>query len=206
MDQPKFRENVRRSIHLPSETRTIGTHFPGYRLPVFISPNRLRKGKNSKLQHIDGYLDLPAGISCPTKCPDCYAMKAERLYPDSYNHRLVNYFLARDSLPYFLESLFADLAWLGDGSVIRIHSSGDFFSLSYAKGVYQTISKFPDIRFFAFTKSPWAWVPKLPKNLNLIDSTKPFNGLNYTDRPEPYRAFLHRVILPFLRRYLKQER
>ena len=176
-------KNQRISMHLPSALRTEYKYFPFIKKPVFVSSSRLRKGENAKLSGIAGYLDLLSGVSCRKCCSGCYALKAERLYPDVYNHRLANYLLAKYHQGYFLSTLARDLDSLSDGSIVRLHSAGDFFSLKYTKGLFSLVKTRQRIKFYAYSKRPYPFQLDQPSNLSLIDSRKPFNGRNYTKDP-----------------------
>ncbi len=191
MGHLEFRDQ-RRSMFLPSAARTIPFYFPSTPRAVFLSRERLRKGENKKLAHLSGYLDMPSGVTCAKRCKGCYAEKAERLYPEVWNHRLGNYLLARYKPSFFFQSLCLDLNGLEAGSVVRIHSAGDFFSRTYVRSIFDVVGRFPLLRFFAFTKNTHALLRQgRPTNLNLIDSTNPFDGQNYTkDLDKLERAIL----------------
>ena len=177
-----FRNNVRRSISLPSEERTDRHYFPYVRDAVYLSRERLRTGGNRKLHNV-WTLDLPAGLTCARDCAGCYAQKAERLYPDVFNHRMANFLLAlykRDLFHRQLDDQLANIKAREANPVVRIHSSGDFFSRSYTRDIFRLAGMNLGIRFFAFSKSPWAFQEARPWNFSLIDSRLPFKGKNYT--------------------------
>lgn len=61
----------------------------------------------------------------------------------------------------------------------RLHTSGDFFSEDYALAWAATISKYPNVRFWTYTRSLWA-VPLLMecRNLSIYISS---DAVNYID-------------------------
>lgn len=139
--------------------------------------------------------DLLAGHTCPfaDKClskvivnnegklrvvdgPDtqfrCYAASLEAYYPQVYNQHKHNtdmlkgkdtdtiFALLNDSLP-------------KNAGVIRIHSSGDFFSAAYFRAWVKLAKSRPDILFYAYTKNLPVWVnnqKNIPDNMILTAS------------------------------------
>ena len=114
--------------------------------------------------------DLPAGWSCPKanaclsrvnrdtgKRTDygqfvCYATKAESIYPAVRNSRWRNFDAIKAC------STVEDIANLLEGNlpkhveIVRIHSSGDFFSKKYFLAWVEVAKRNPTIEFFAYTK------------------------------------------------------
>jgi hypothetical protein len=129
-------------------TSSRGYNFKGY----FVSAKRLVKG-NSKLHNILIF-DLPAVTTC-LNCSDCkancYAMKAQRQYTDTRIFRNTNfgmYQLDRE----ILKALIVTQLKNAKQTVVRIHSSGDFFSQKYIDFWGEIIRQFPKINFYAYTK------------------------------------------------------
>ena len=138
-------------------------------------------------------LDLQAGVSCPfardcksqvIETPNglriqdgrytqfrCYAASGEVLFTPAYRVHRNNYLaikqaksvkrikkLILDSLPH-------------DAGIIRLHSSGDFFSKNYFKAVLEVCQETPHIRWYGYTKAlPYLVQYTLPKNLRLVAS------------------------------------
>ena len=144
---------------------------------------------NSKLSKDTAIFSLLAGHSCPgaMKCkafvtldengrakvnngPEtefrCYAANAEALYPNTYKARLHNYELMKnlrtteEMVDLILTSL-ASMKFSGEIKFFRVHESGDFFTLKYFKAWMIVASKFPNIRFYSYTKS----IPHLVKGI-----------------------------------------
>jgi hypothetical protein len=140
----------------------------------YINPNRLGKG-NSKLKNILIF-DLPAVKSC-LNCSDCkktcYAMKAQRIYPIVLNFRNENFLMAKTDLNGLGELIRKQLEKSKE-KVVRIHSSGDFFSQEYIDFWYNIIKDYTGIKFYAYTKVEklfdFSKIESL-ENFNLILST-----------------------------------
>lgn len=127
--------------------------------------------------------DLSAGHTCPAaslchsrvvvengkrKIEDfgqfrCYATKAEVLYPNVYNLRLQNH--ERSKQDNFV-SLVIEAITAKKLTLIRIHSSGDFYDFEYFKKWYAIVQALPHVTFFAYTKQAtfvkWYLAHKLP--------------------------------------------
>ena len=145
-------------------------------------------------------LDLPAGHSCPyaldclskadrvtgklTDGPHtkfrCYAASAEALRPNVRNKRWRNYELLRQArstseiYDLIVASLDAEDAF-DTGSVIRLHSSGDFFNQAYFDAVCLVAAASPSNHYYAYTKAlPYVVAAQvrdiLPSNLRIIAS------------------------------------
>lgn len=117
----------------------------------------LTKG-NAKLGRGIFHFDLPAGpeFSCPGASEwcrvNCYARKGHFLFANVQDKYARNWEAAQD-LNGLAAALCAELANLPAGTVVRLHTSGDFFSADYIlmwRGLAQIFS---GIRFYAYTHS-----------------------------------------------------
>lgn len=109
--------------------------------------------------------NLPAVETCPFRTglceASCYARKAERVYPQVLPARQANYqeTLSPDfveNMIYTIEKLLNSKAYAGKLAVFRIHESGDFYSLAYAKKWVDIAYHFKNdsrIIFTAYSKS-----------------------------------------------------
>lgn len=119
---------------------------------IYINDKRMVRG-NMKLKNILIF-DLPAVRTC-LNCSDCkdrcYARKAERMYKNSAIFRETNLvlFLSDKEL---LKSLIISQLEATKKKVIRLHSSGDFFSQSYINFWNEIIKLFPEKKFYTYTK------------------------------------------------------
>lgn len=149
------------------------------------------KNGNSKLTKGIWIFNLPPGKSC-LRCKDCYttcyAMKAYRQYSTVRACWDKHYDLARndlDGLRHMITFQLAKLLRAGkEIKAVRIHSAGDFFSQEYVDMWQLIANMFPQVKFFAFTKS----LDRLDfsrlmacENVNIINSFYD-EHLNYGDR------------------------
>lgn len=130
---------------------------------------------NKKLSRDILIFNLPPGKSC-LNCKECYktcyARKAYKQYPNvkiSWNYNLE---LAKNDPEKLFNSIVNQLKSTKK-NIIRIHSSGDFFSQDYIDLWEKIIKSFPDKRFYVYTKVnkllDFSNIRKL-NNFNLIKS------------------------------------
>jgi len=130
---------------------------------------------NKKLSRDILIFNLPPGKSC-LNCKECYktcyARKAYRQYPNVKISWDYNLSIARNDPEYLFDLLVLQLKGTKK-NIIRIHSSGDFFSQEYIDLWERIILLFPDKKFYAYTKVNnilnFNKINKL-KNFNLIES------------------------------------
>ena len=131
---------------------------------------------------------LPAIVTCPNATAhckkDCYAVKAEKQYPDVLPSRRRNFEYSRR--PEFAEMVGSYIRRKFRNQrkaklVVRIHESGDFYNQAYADAwlaIAESCLNLHGIEFIAYTKSFRFFDGKaLPKNFHLRasvwDDTKP---------------------------------
>lgn len=130
---------------------------------------------NKKLSRDILIFNLPPGKSC-LNCKECYktcyARKAYRQYPNvkiSWNYNLE---LAKNDPDKLFNSI-ANQLKSTKKNIIRIHSSGDFFSQGYIDLWEKIIKNFPNKKFYVYTKVnkllDFSNIRKL-NNFNLIKS------------------------------------
>lgn len=106
--------------------------------------------------------NLPARLTCPQSTEQCrkycYAMKAERLYPQTRESRQQQFKASQSRT--FLKDMINTIEYYsnlpsikGKKIFFRIHESGDFFSRNYLLQWLWIANKFPNIQFLAYTKS-----------------------------------------------------
>lgn len=135
--------------------------------------------------------NIPAKTTCPyrTKLCEllCYAVKAERNYPDCLPARLKNLEFSKteDFVPFMIEAIhyICNLKAYKNAKkiVFRIHESGDFYNKKYLLKWVEIIKQCADVKnlvFMAYTKSfPFFIGLKIPKNFRIRasvwDDTKP---------------------------------
>ena len=119
---------------------------------------------------IGNSIGLPSGkqYSCPgatSICEKiCYAGRLERMRPSVKNVMLHNWELLKDADLNTIESLLVDMVsdfekecekWEAP-KAFRIHWDGDFFKDAYTLAWANTIKRFPDIKFWTYTRVPAA--------------------------------------------------
>lgn len=122
--------------------------------------------------------DLPTSV-CLKSCRGCYAQKSEKRFPNVIKKRNNNY--NASLLEGFSDAIIRDLNKSKKHKIVRIHSSGDFFSQDYINKWHYIISSNKDVMFYAYTKNLDLFdfsVIKDNRNFNLINSITP-NGNNY---------------------------
>lgn len=129
---------------------------------------------NSKLPETTFIFNLPAVKTCPLKtvlcAKECYALKAEVQYkhvvPQARNRNLEisrsDYFVNRIS-----NSIDQNIKKIKQ---VRIHESGDFYSQEYLEKWFKITTLFPELTFYAYTKSFHLDYSAKPKNFVLIAS------------------------------------
>lgn len=139
--------------------------------------------------HVQGF-DLPAGHSCPFadiclskadkvtgKITDgkhtqfrCYAVKAESSYPNCRKARWHNFDVIKscndsnEIAEIISNSIYKHV------EIIRIHSSGDFFSKVYFDAWVKVAEMNPHISFFGYTKAIQYVTADKPDNFKLVYS------------------------------------
>jgi hypothetical protein len=130
--------------------------------------------KTAKLNGVRLYeFNLPAVSSCPfadTCKAICYADKGTFKYPNVQAKYNANYELTKKP-ELFIESIQSELI-KKRVEFVRIHSSGDFYSLNYLRSWLTIAKNNPNIIFYGYTKSvPFFKSVTLPPNFIFCFST-----------------------------------
>ena len=122
---------------------------------------------------------IPALLTCRQAgacAGGCYARQGFYNMPvvkNAYNDRLE---LAKGPRGQFTRAIMADIDHAirkagGKRVYIRIHDSGDFFSLNYALSWLEIIEAYPKVKFYAYTKEVRMFKDwKLPRNFRVVFS------------------------------------
>jgi len=134
----------------------------------------LTKG-NTKVKAL--LFDLPTDV-CAIQCVKCYARKAEIRFPNVLRKRYSNFIISgNDNFP----TLISDEIKKSKYKIVRIHSSGDFYSQVYISKWTIIAKAFPGIQFYAYTKAKdlfdFSDFEEL-ENVNIINSITEL-GVNY---------------------------
>lgn len=117
--------------------------------------------------------------TCVCDCVGCYAMTGNYRYSNTINNIGIRNVLARDHIDYLENAIRAQIE-AENIKFIRIHASGDFFSLAYAE-MWQRIAKaFPGTTFWTYTKNKACEsIFDTVKNANIVKSVIPGIGVNF---------------------------
>jgi ferredoxin len=135
---------------------------------------------NGKQANVANTFGLPSGkaYSCPgatSVCETiCYAGKLEKVFKGVRNTLLHNWELLREAdyltmynlIHEMIHDFVADCDKRGAEKLFRIHWDGDFFSEDYTMAWRDVICDYPDVQFWAYTRSAFA-VPILKDIPNL---------------------------------------
>lgn len=123
----------------------------------------------------------------------CYVDNLAKAYPSFGKVLLRNTRLLKDKSQEEMEAVLTATvtAFVGHNKgknlFFRLHTSGDFFSEDYARAWAATITKFPQVQFWVYTRSLWA-VPLLMdcRNLAIYISS---DRANYTEAKLAFDIF-----------------
>jgi hypothetical protein len=153
---------------------------------------------NSKLIGT-GVFDTMAGPrSCGGTCLNChtcfnagcYANRDQNLRPTVLLKRRINTYLAMHDLEWLKIKIIEQLESRPDIEIIRIHSSGDFFSQRYVDTWREIAKHFPDKFFYFYTKVEHLFNFHdfiALDNVNRVKSILPDGQINYGDPEWVYR-------------------
>lgn len=112
---------------------------------------------------------IPAVDTCPGStiaCREfCYAT-GHRYNMPSVRQALADKWKAALETDTFIEQMSAELSHLRPGTVIRLHASGDFFSVGYIRAWITLARRHPSLAMYTYTRS-WR-VPGLRRELNIL--------------------------------------
>jgi hypothetical protein len=172
---------------------------PGWRVFHYVmsSPTGLKFGAgNGKLAEDIATFSLPSGYSCPgaraclakanidtgriTDGPHqefrCFSASTEAAFPSTRISRWNNYklLIAARTVDKMAKLLISGVGTTPRNTrAVRVHVAGDFFSQDYFDAWMKTARHYPDLKFYAYTKSLPFWVArlgKLPSNFTFVAS------------------------------------
>ena len=155
---------------------------------------------NSKLDKSILIFDLLAVVTCrncKSCAATCYALKSQRMYANTLLKRSLNTWLALHDIDFLFECIENQIKH-SRKRVVRIHSSGDFFAQIYIDKWTELIAKFPNVKFYAYTKVDNIFdFSKIEsfENFNLIRSIIPDGSKNYGPEEE-IKAKAHKFHFP----------
>lgn len=118
--------------------------------------------------------------TCPCHCPGCYANGGCYQFAGVKKSLANNTELAKNHLEFLDRALRAQCETFADGTEIRIHAVGDFFSKEYLNMWHEIAKDFPNLIFWTYTKvhdfeSAFDDLP----NANIVKSLVPGFGFNF---------------------------
>lgn len=118
--------------------------------------------------------------TCPCHCEKCYANYGCYNFAGVKKSLEMNTELAVNHLEFLERALMAQCETLEDGTEIRIHAVGDFFSLAYIEMWGRIIKAFPTLVFWTYTKVQAfeSMFDEFP-NANIVKSLVPGFGFNF---------------------------
>ena len=116
----------------------------------------------------DGFKTCPKAGACAAICYARQGRYSTPMVQDAREHNLAE---IRKDVGDFARKAVEDLSHMPSVNIVRVHDSGDMFSQEYLDGCFAVARAFPDIRFYAYTKSLhlnlWG---KRPHNFQIIQS------------------------------------
>lgn len=118
--------------------------------------------------------------TCPCHCENCYANFGCYNFPSVKKSLAMNTELATKHLDFLKRALMAQCETFKDGTEIRIHAVGDFFSYEYLTMWHDIAKAFPNLVFWTYTKVKAfeTAFDDLP-NANIVKSLIPEFGFNF---------------------------
>lgn len=133
---------------------------------------------NAKLSKSIAIFSLPAGeeYTCQNTCKGCYAIKAQVMYPTVLPCRVNNWNASKCA---DFVQVMVNLIKKHNFKVVRIHESGDFYSIEYVNKWNEIAQLLPNVRFYAYTKRDF--VVFTASNVNIVNSLLPNGKVNFGD-------------------------
>lgn len=118
--------------------------------------------------------------TCPCHCKGCYANYGCYQFPSVKKSLERNTTIAREYLEFLNRALRAQCETLKDGTEVRIHAVGDFFSYDYLMMWHNIARDFPRLIFWTYTKvRPFEDAFNELDNANIVKSVIPSFGFNF---------------------------
>lgn len=134
--------------------------------PKVLSRGNMKIAKNTMIFNLPPVLTCPVNASCRATC---YAVPAYRQYPGVRWKYDSNWMLATKEPEYLQAQIVAQLQAERGVEIVRLHSSGDFFSQGYVDMWTGITEAFPKIKFYTYTKADKVL------NFEALESLKNFN-------------------------------
>ena len=136
-------------------SKTPGVHENNIRLYNF--------GITAYKSHSTGKITCPFAGSCVSLC---YANKGSYIWTNTKKAYEKRYLLSKD--PELFKSKLIDAISRRKATHIRIHDSGDFYNFNYIRYWFEIMAKFPQVKFYAYTKSKKLFDHLIAKPTNFV--------------------------------------
>lgn len=143
----------------------------------------LLKSGNHKLAKNILIWDIPSIVTCKGACGGCYALKAERIYKNTRIMRAFHYAIVlmaiddtnkKEYLKSLIISEINKHVIMYNNPILRLHSSGDFFSNQYIAFWLEIAHECSNISIYSYSKqlinSDIDYINNNFKNFNIIKS------------------------------------
>lgn len=131
------------------------------------------------LHTLQGDITFTIDGTCPCTCPGCYATKGNYNYDSTIESLALKTRLVYNDLGFVKRAILAQIA-ADKIKFVRIHASGDFFSLDYIVMWKEIVAETKETIYWTYTKNAVAESAfDAFDNANIVKSIIPGHGLNY---------------------------
>jgi hypothetical protein len=159
--------------------------------------NKMLKRGNLKLSKGVGVWTLPATMEiCGRQCPQCYAIKAQKLYPNVMSYRERK--LEESKSPDWVDDMILEILTSKNLKFVRVHESGEFYSQEYVNKWYEIAKICTSTIFYAYSKRLEEFDFETLKSLPnfVLHNSLYENALNYGKNITPTATALGGVVCP----------
>lgn len=132
-------------------------------LPLLLKDGNAKTGKSVKTWSMNT-------TTCAVHCEGCYGERGCYNFSGVKRSLANNTELARNFPDFTERALIAQLETMPDGTEIRIHAVGDFFSLEYVQMWQRIVERFNNLVFWTYTKTEYADAFDGFANANIVKS------------------------------------
>lgn len=117
--------------------------------------------------------------TCPCHCVGCYATTGNYNFPSVKSALAIRTWIVYNDIDFFDRATRAQIE-IEHIQYLRIHASGDFFSIEYVNTWYAICKDFPECHFWTYTKAvAFECAFDDLNNANIVKSLIPHKGVNY---------------------------
>jgi len=150
--------------------KAYGIEYKGGKIntPLGWLPELLRNGNTKTGAAVKTW--AMSTSTCAVQCAKCYGRTGFYAFGNGLEMLKRNATIARDYPEFFRNALFAQLATFKDGTEIRIHVVGDFFSEQYKDTWHNAAEMYPALIFWTYTKTKYESAFDDLDNANIVKS------------------------------------